>query len=96
MKVNEAKPVADVARIASPEQQAAAVPKDRVTVSESRDAQAAVSAAQRSATNGRTVRLKDLEQQVRSGSYHPDPTRVAEEILQEAELEARLQALLKH
>jgi anti-sigma28 factor (negative regulator of flagellin synthesis) len=95
MKVKEASPVSDVARVASPEQQAAQPPKDRVTVSQSREVKASASAAQASAASGRSARLKDLEQQVRAGSYHPDPTRVAEEILQEAELEARLQTILR-
>jgi anti-sigma28 factor (negative regulator of flagellin synthesis) len=44
----------------------------------------------------RPGRLSDLEARVRAGDYHPDPSRVADEILQDAEVDARLQALLKH
>jgi hypothetical protein len=36
-----------------------------------------------------------LEARVRAGGYRPDPSRVADEILQDAEVDARLQALLK-
>jgi anti-sigma28 factor (negative regulator of flagellin synthesis) len=47
-------------------------------------------------TADRPGRLKALEARVRAGEYHPDPSRVAEEILQDAEIEARLQSLLRH
>lgn len=94
MKINETKAVAEVARVLAPEA-AAAAPKDRVTVSNSREVNSAVSTAKSTQTADRPGRLKALEARVRAGEYHPDPSRVAEEILRDAEVDARLQSLLK-
>jgi len=69
-------------------------PRDRVTVEGGRPAQVAVSTARRSAGAERSARLERLETQVRSGSYAPDPSRVAEQILSDAEVDARMQAML--
>jgi anti-sigma28 factor (negative regulator of flagellin synthesis) len=95
MKINETKAVADVGRVATPEAPVAP-PKDRVTVTKSREVDAAVATAKVTQTADRPGRLKALEARVRAGEYHPDPSRVAEEILQDAEIEARLQSLLRH
>jgi anti-sigma28 factor (negative regulator of flagellin synthesis) len=95
MKINETKTVAVVGRVAAPETPVAP-PKDRVTVTKSREVDAAVSTAKTTQTADRPGRLKALEARVRAGEYHPDPSRVAEEILQDAEIEARLQSLLRH
>jgi len=95
MKINETKPVTDVGRVATPEAPTPA-PKDRVTVNGSREVEVAVSTAKASQTASRPERLKALEARVRAGEYHPDPSRVAEEILQDAEVDARLQSLLRH
>jgi negative regulator of flagellin synthesis FlgM len=96
MKITETEQVAAVGRVASGAEPAAAAPKDRVTVSQAAEVADAVSGAQATTAQGRVSRLHALEQQVRAGAYHPDPNRVANEILQEAEIEARLQAILKH
>jgi negative regulator of flagellin synthesis FlgM len=69
-------------------------PRDRVTVDSTRTAEVAVTAARRSAGTERSSRLERLEAQVRSGSYAPDPSRVAEQILSDAEIDARLQAMI--
>ena len=69
-------------------------PRDRVTVEGARPAEVAVGAARRSAGAERSARLDRLEAQVRSGSYAPDPSRVAEQILSDAEVDARMQAML--
>lgn len=95
MKINETKAVAEVGRVAAPEAPASA-PKDRVTVTKSREVDSAVSTAKATQTTNRPGRLKALEARVRAGEYHPDPSRVAEEILQDAEIDARLQSLLRH
>jgi anti-sigma28 factor (negative regulator of flagellin synthesis) len=94
MKINETKPVADVGRVATPDQPPAA-PRDRVTVDKSRELDMAVATSKASAAGLRSNRLNDLEARVRAGGYRPDPSRVADEILQDAEVDARLQALLK-
>jgi hypothetical protein len=95
MKINETKPVAEVGRVATPEQ-SVTTPKDRVTVTPSRDVGGAVTTAKATSAGERPGRLKALEARVRAGEYHPDPSRVAEEILQDAEIDARLQSILRH
>ena len=95
MKINETKAVSDVGRVA-PDAPAHAQPKDRVSVDSSREVDVAVSTAKASQAADRPGRLKALEARVRAGEYHPDPSRVAEEILQDAEVDARLQSLLRH
>jgi hypothetical protein len=47
------------------------------------------------AATERAVRLNSLAQEVRSGAYRPNPSQLAERILAEAELEARLAAMVK-
>jgi len=95
MKINETKPVADVGRVAPPDPPATA-PRDKVTVDNSRDVDLAMATSKASMAGGRAARLQDLEAQVRAGTYHTDPSRVADEILQDAEIDASLQALIKH
>ena len=68
--------------------------RDRVTVAAPRTSEAAVASARRSAGVERSQRLEKLEAQVRSGAYAPDPSRVAEQILSDAEVDARLRAML--
>ena len=53
-----------------------------------------VSSAVEVAGSQRAERLRDLEAAIRGGTYKPDPNRIAEEILRDAELNARLKALL--
>lgn len=69
-------------------------PRDRVTLEGTRPADVSVGPARRSASAERSSRLERLEAQVRSGSYAPDPSRVAEQILSDAEVDARMQAML--
>ncbi len=96
MKINETKPVADVGRVVPPDPPATTTPRDRVSVDNSRDVDLAMATSKASVAGGRAQRLQNLEAQVRAGNYHPDPSRVADEILQDAEVDARLQALIKH
>lgn len=66
---------------------------DTVSTDDSARISAAVEAAVRSAGGTRTAKLAAIEAAVRSGAYKPDPQRIAQEILTEAELAARLQAI---
>lgn len=69
--------------------------EDRVTTEESARVAAAVAAAtQNSGTSSRVEMLRTIEAAVRQGTYKPDPNRIAQKILSEAELAARLQAML--
>jgi anti-sigma28 factor (negative regulator of flagellin synthesis) len=76
------------------------IPRDRVSVQATKEAASAsasaVSVAQQAAGGRRTARAEQLEAEVRSGGYRPDPGRVAEQILADAEIDARISALLKH
>jgi negative regulator of flagellin synthesis FlgM len=56
---------------------------------------AAAGAARKQAGNDRTVRLEAIEAAVRQGAFKPDPNRIAQRILDDAELTATIQALLK-
>ena len=67
---------------------------DRVSTGDSAKIAATIAAAGQTALAGRSAKLQAIEAAVRQGTYKPDPQRIAQEILYEAELAARLQALL--
>lgn len=75
--------------------QETAAPKDRVSVQATKEAEAAVAAAHRAAGGRRAARAERLEAEVRSGAYRPDAGRVAEQLLADAEIDARISALLR-
>ncbi len=66
---------------------------DRVSTDDSAKIAAAVAQATKSASAGRSAKLQAIEAAVRQGTYKPDPQRIAQEILDDAVLAARLQAL---
>jgi negative regulator of flagellin synthesis FlgM len=68
--------------------------RDRVSVDASKGAESSISAARRSSTTDRAARMQKLEASVRSGTYSPDPGRVAEQILSDAEVDARIHAIM--
>jgi negative regulator of flagellin synthesis FlgM len=67
---------------------------DRVSTEGSAKVAAAIAAASQGAGAGRAARLQSIEAAVKNGTYKPDPQRIAQQILDEAELAAKLQALL--
>jgi negative regulator of flagellin synthesis FlgM len=68
---------------------------DRVSTEDSaRIAAAVATATERSGVGSRAEMLQAIEASVRQGTYRPDPNRIAQRILDEAELAARVQALL--
>jgi negative regulator of flagellin synthesis FlgM len=67
---------------------------DRVSTDDSAKIAAAVAQARKSSSAGHSAKLQAIEAAVRQGTYRPDPQRIAQEILNDAELAARLQALL--
>lgn len=84
---------AEANRVQKPEQPDT---EDRVTTEQSsRIAAAVAEATKRSGAGSRTEMLQAIEASVRQGTYRPDPNRIAQKILDEAELAARLQALLQ-
>jgi negative regulator of flagellin synthesis FlgM len=66
---------------------------DRVSTDDSSRMAVAVAAASRAAGAGRAADLASIEAAVRQGTYKPDPQRIAQQILNDAELAARLQAI---
>jgi len=68
--------------------------RDRVSVDASKGAESTISEARRSSATDRAARMQKLEASVRSGTYSPDPGRVAEQILTDAEVDARLHAIM--
>jgi anti-sigma28 factor (negative regulator of flagellin synthesis) len=98
MKVEDKKPVSEVERVRTPSAQDGSAaktpaPTDKVSVEQSRAAATVVDSARKHVEQSRPQRLKEIEAAVRSGSYRPDPGRVAEEILNAAEVDAKLRAL---
>jgi negative regulator of flagellin synthesis FlgM len=96
MKVSDINPVVTPERVAAQQSSSAPLPgtQDRVSIGATRVAEASVPSARRSAGSDRAGRLQQLEASVRSGSYAPDPSRVAEQILSDAEVDARIQAMI--
>ncbi len=98
MKVTDASQIRALnpAKAVDPGRPASAEPggaTDRVSTTESAKIDAAIAEASRGAAAARTQRLAAIEAAVKQGTYRPDPQRIAQEILDDAELAARLQAL---
>ncbi|GEJ59178.1 flagellar biosynthesis anti-sigma factor FlgM [Anaeromyxobacter diazotrophicus] len=66
---------------------------DRVTTEESARVAAAIATASQAAGSGRSARLVEIAAAVRQGTYKPDPQQIAQQILDDAELAARLQVI---
>jgi anti-sigma28 factor (negative regulator of flagellin synthesis) len=99
MKVNQTKTVTAMTPGAPvPEPRSvtkdAAGPADKVTTDQAREVLRQIETARMSAGGARSARLRDIESAVRAGTYRPNPSRVAEEILSAAETDARLRAML--
>jgi negative regulator of flagellin synthesis FlgM len=97
MKVTETTPVAPLpgsGEVPREAREAAPRAPDRVSTEQTARITAAISAASQGASSARAARLRNIEAAVQSGTYKPDPQRIAQQILDEAELSARVQALL--
>jgi anti-sigma28 factor (negative regulator of flagellin synthesis) len=66
---------------------------DRVSLDNIKQVQAVVQAVQASMGADRASRLQELETSIRRGGYQPDAGRLAERIVQAAEVDARLRAI---
>jgi negative regulator of flagellin synthesis FlgM len=66
---------------------------ERVSTADSEKIAQVVQQASQVASAGRAARLQAIENAVRQGTYRPDPARIAQQILDDAELAARLQTL---
>jgi negative regulator of flagellin synthesis FlgM len=69
--------------------------EDRVSTDESAQVKVAVAEASRAAAGAHSSKLAAIAAAVKAGVYRPDPQRIAQEILDDAELAAKLQALFR-
>ncbi len=67
--------------------------KDKVSVSTPRE-EAALDAARSSVASSRSARVQEIISAVRSGQYYPSPQQIAQRLVSEAEVEARIRALM--
>lgn len=98
MKVNETKDVKGPERApaAAPgERSAAKAPTDRVSLEAANRVAEVVSTARSNSTFSRAARLQQVESALRLGAYKPDIGRLAEQLLAQAEIDARLRAMLR-
>jgi negative regulator of flagellin synthesis FlgM len=72
----------------------ASAPPDTVSTAETAKLAAAVAAVRSQLGTARAAKLEAIEASVRQGTFRPDPARIAQQILQDAELSAVLMALL--
>jgi negative regulator of flagellin synthesis FlgM len=97
MKVNESSPIRPPGHTPGKPERRDAVEHggDRVSTTETARTKAIVAEAARTASAGRATQLAAIEAAVRQGTFTPDPQRIAQRILDAAELSAKLQALLR-
>lgn len=67
----------------------------KVTTGEQARMRSLAEEAQEVSARERQQRLTDVKAQVAQGSYRPDPSRIADQILHEAETAARLRSMLR-
>jgi negative regulator of flagellin synthesis FlgM len=82
-------------RTARPELDNEPDPADKISVTQSSEVAHTITTAQAAASTDRAKVVQALTNAVRQGSYKPDPQRIAQEILEDAELIAKLQTMLK-
>ena len=95
MKISETNAVAQVSVTPRQTRQAGpAEPTDTVSKGDAEKVARAVAVVRQSTGVSRGARLQELEAAIKAGTYHPDAGRIASQILDAAQLDARLQALL--
>lgn len=67
--------------------------KDKVSVS-TPATEAAVDAARQSVAASRSARVQEIITAVRSGQYYPSPQQIAQKLVSEAEVDARMRVML--
>lgn len=75
------------------EKSESAGPREKVSVSGSPELDLAP--LRQVAASNRSVRVQEVINAVKSGQYYPSPQQIANQLVSEAEIEARLRALLK-
>jgi flagellar biosynthesis anti-sigma factor FlgM len=69
-------------------------PVEKVSTQQSAALATAVNQARAAMPADRSARIREIAQAVKQGHYQPNPQQIAEQIVDDAELEARLRALL--
>lgn len=98
MKLNEtlaASTPSAAPRVAASTDRSSKEVKDKVSVASTSAADSgAVEAAKAAVAASRNDRVQEIVAAVRSGQYYPSPQQIAQKLVSEAEVEARLRALL--
>jgi len=92
-KAGQIVPLAAQRAAAPPEKAEAPGPKEKVSVSKT--AAVDLTSAQNIASSSRAQRVQDVIAAVKSGQYYPSPQQIANQLVSQAEIEAKLRALLK-
>ena len=100
MKVKDASELRGIEANRPPEPKKAEVrttsaKSDKVSTEASAQVAAAASASRQQVDADRAVRLEEIKAAVARGAFQPDPNRIAQRILDDAELTAKIQALMK-
>lgn len=100
MKIQDASNIDQLALVAGSKKQAKASGsvedrEEKVSTSQSEDVAKAVATAQANTNASRLQVVAALATAVRQGTYKPDPQKIAQQILDDAEVIAKLQAMLK-
>ncbi len=69
--------------------------QDRVSTTQTEEVNRAIEVARQVAGSSRSAHLQQIENQIRSGAFKPNPSQIAERILESAEIDARLQSALR-
>lgn len=95
MKISETNAVAQASATPRQARQAGpAEPTDTVSNGDAEKVARSVAVVRQSAGISRGARLQELEIAIKAGTYQPNAGRIASQILDAAQLDARLQALL--
>lgn len=79
----------------SKEEATAKVRSDRVSTAEAQQALALAHSVQAKVGSSRSAMLTQVENAIRSGTYQPSAGQLADRLLASAEIDARLQAMLR-
>lgn len=94
MKVNEPKEISPLRPVKGEAAAPQAEKRDLVTLENTREVEAAITQAKTSSGASRQAHLLAIEAAVRNGTFKPSASQVAQRILEAAELDARIQAML--
>jgi anti-sigma28 factor (negative regulator of flagellin synthesis) len=93
MKVHGPKGIEEVERAPAPTDRAAKAPADKVTVGH--QVAEVINASRSRAGGARAARIQQLEAAIQSGNFRADAGRIAEQLLNAAEIDAKIRAMLQ-